>query len=35
MLEIRTINEMPNIPACSIIVTLKALDIIPVIINED
>jgi hypothetical protein len=30
MLEIRTINGMPNIPSCSTIATLKASDIIPV-----
>jgi hypothetical protein len=27
---IRTINGMPNIPSCSTIVTLKALDVIPI-----
>jgi hypothetical protein len=30
MPEIRTINEMPNIPSYSTIVTLKASDVIPV-----
>jgi hypothetical protein len=30
MPEIRTINGMPNIPSCSTIVILKALDVIPV-----
>jgi hypothetical protein len=30
MPEIRTINGMPNIPACSTIVSLKASDIIPI-----
>jgi hypothetical protein len=29
MPKIRTINEMPNIPSCSTIVTLKASDVIP------
>jgi hypothetical protein len=31
MLEIRTINGMPNIQSCSTIVILKASDIIPII----
>jgi hypothetical protein len=30
MPEIRTINDIPNVPSCSTIVTLKASDIIPI-----